>query len=102
MLKDVPPLLIFLIAHLVEFFLLVRFYILSVLLAPFSVKPRSCPSWIGQLLLLQPATLEYMSDALINDSRARNVLGYENRFTQYEPVDLMMNIDISPFGVHHK
>ncbi|KAF7978498.1 hypothetical protein HWV62_45649 [Athelia sp. TMB] len=34
------------------------------------------PSWIGQLLLLQPATFEYWLDVVIDDSRARKLLGY--------------------------
>ena len=32
---------------------------------------------MGTLVFLQPATLEYMRDVVIDDTRARNVLGYD-------------------------
>jgi hypothetical protein len=31
---------------------------------------------MGEAIYLQPATLEYMRDVVIDDSRARKVLGY--------------------------
>ncbi|KAG5642667.1 hypothetical protein DXG03_002351 [Asterophora parasitica] len=74
-LDDVPPLPIFILAHLVEASLFLRYHILLLFLFPFGIKPRLVPKWIGQLVYLQPATLEYLSDIVIDDSRAKKVLG---------------------------
>ncbi|KAH9042074.1 hypothetical protein EDB85DRAFT_1917734 [Lactarius pseudohatsudake] len=35
------------------------------------------PKWMGQLIYIQPATLEYMRDVVIDDSRARKMIGYK-------------------------
>ena len=72
---DVSPLFIFILAHLVEAFLFFRYHILLFLLIPFGRRPRLIPPWLGMLVYLQPATLYYLNDVSIDDSRARKVLG---------------------------
>lgn len=71
----IPPLLIYILGHLVELFLYLRWYAL----APFyQLRGRELsltPRWMGQLVLLQPATFEYWLDVVIDDSRARKILG---------------------------
>ncbi|KAI0304366.1 hypothetical protein B0F90DRAFT_1809207 [Multifurca ochricompacta] len=54
---DVQPLLVFLLAHIGQ-------------------RPGLTPRWMGELIYLQPATLEYMRDVVIDDSRARKMIGY--------------------------
>ena len=72
---EVSPLLIFILAHLVEAFLFVRYHVLLLLLVPFGRRPRLIPPCMGMLVYLQPATLYYLNDISIDDSRARKVLG---------------------------
>jgi hypothetical protein len=73
---DVSPLFVFLLAHFVEAFLFVRYHVLLFMLIPFGRRPRLIPQWLGLLVYLQPATLYYLNDISIDDSRAREVLGY--------------------------
>ncbi|KAF9468585.1 hypothetical protein BDZ94DRAFT_1245763 [Collybia nuda] len=75
-LDDIPPLPIYLLAHLVEGFLYVRYHSLFCVYWLFGSQPTLVPSWMGQIVYLQPATFEYWSDIVIDDSRARKVLGY--------------------------
>ncbi|KAF8895442.1 hypothetical protein BD779DRAFT_1499586 [Infundibulicybe gibba] len=75
-LDDIPPLLIFILAHVIELLLALRYYTLL----PFTdslLKPSLNPKWLGQAVYLQPSTLEYMSDIVIDHSRARKLLGYQ-------------------------
>lgn len=59
-----------------EGFLFLRYYFLLPFFAVFGLRPALTPSWMGQLIYLQPTTLEYMRDVVIDDSRARNLIGY--------------------------
>lgn len=67
---------IYIFAHIVEAFLFLRYHFLLPFFAIFGTRPSLTPSWLGTVLFLQPATLEYMRDAVIDDSRARQVLRY--------------------------
>ncbi|KAF5382418.1 hypothetical protein D9615_002977 [Tricholomella constricta] len=80
-LNDVPPLLMFILAHLVEALLFVRYHALLFLFFPLGIKPRLVPKWMGQLVYLQPTTLEYLSDIVLDDSRARKILGYRPQWS---------------------
>ncbi|KAF8218265.1 hypothetical protein K438DRAFT_1953084 [Mycena galopus ATCC 62051] len=75
---ELPPLLMYILAHVMEAFLFLRYHFLF----PFAVIARSRPSlvprWLGPAIFLQPATLEgQLLDLIIDDSRARKVLGYQ-------------------------
>ncbi|KAI0250751.1 hypothetical protein BJV78DRAFT_1127403 [Lactifluus subvellereus] len=74
---EVPPLLAFILAHLVEALLFLRYYILLPFFALRGKRPSLTPRWIGELVYLQPATLQYMRDVVIDDSRARKMIGYK-------------------------
>jgi hypothetical protein len=62
--------------HSIEIFLFLRYY----LLLPFYViffrsKPDVNPKWMGELVYLQPATMDLMmTDVVIDDSKARKLL----------------------------
>ncbi|KZV87210.1 NAD(P)-binding protein [Exidia glandulosa HHB12029] len=72
-LRPVPTLLIYLFAHLIEAGLWIRYKVLS--------PSTLVPAWLGELVFLQPATLEYFTDVAIDDTRARKLLGYEPQWT---------------------
>ncbi|GLB38487.1 putative 3-beta hydroxysteroid dehydrogenase/isomerase family protein [Lyophyllum shimeji] len=89
MLDDVPSLLIFVLAHLVEAFLFVRFHVLLLLCSPLGFPPRLVPKWIGELVYVQPATLEYRpNNVTIDDSRARKILGIGHHGTMLSVFDM--------------
>ncbi|KAJ6620506.1 hypothetical protein B0H10DRAFT_1791738 [Mycena sp. CBHHK59/15] len=74
---EVPPLLIYALAHAIELFLWLRYH----LLLPFALlrgtRPSVTPKWLGQAVFLQPTTLDgQLVDCIVDDSRARKVLGY--------------------------
>jgi hypothetical protein len=77
---QVPPLLVFFLAHLIEALLFLRYHILLPFFALRGQKPGLTPRWIGQLVYLQPATLQYLRDVVIDDSRARKMIGYWSNF----------------------
>lgn len=68
----------YILAHLIEAFLFLRYHVLLYLYLPFGARPSIIPRWMGQVVYLQPATLEYLNDITIDDSRARKVLGCVN------------------------
>lgn len=70
---DVPPLLVYILAHINELFLFIRYHALVLFFSQsrLSVTPR----WLGQFIYMQPETLQYLRDIDIDDSRAREVLG---------------------------
>ncbi|KAN0125495.1 hypothetical protein V8E53_015465 [Lactarius tabidus] len=74
---NVPPLLVFLLAHLVEASLFLRYYFLFPFFAIMRKRPSLTPKWMGELVYIQPATLEYLKDVVIDDSRARKMIGYK-------------------------
>ncbi|TFK74773.1 NAD(P)-binding protein [Pluteus cervinus] len=77
-LTEVPPLLIFTVAHLVELFCLIRYYVLLPSYITTDISKLSlAPKWMGQLSMVQPTMFDYMVDVVIDDSRARKVLGYQ-------------------------
>jgi hypothetical protein len=73
---DISPLIIFLLAHVVEVFLFLRFYFLLPFFAVMGKRPSLTPKWMGQLIYIQPTTLEYMRDVVIDDLRARKMIGF--------------------------
>lgn len=75
-LDDIPPLPIYILAHLIEALLFIRYHALYAIYWLFGSQPRLVPRWIGQVVYLQPATFAYLSDIVINDSRAKKILGY--------------------------
>ncbi|KAI0050382.1 NAD(P)-binding protein [Auriscalpium vulgare] len=74
--KPISPLLIFVLAHVVEAFLYLRYYFLLPFFAVVGARPRLTPLWMGNVTFLQPVTLDYMRDVVIDDSRARKLIGY--------------------------
>lgn len=66
----------YILAHLIEAFLFARYHLLLPFFLFFtSRQPQLTPKWMGQLVYLQPATLEYLNNVVIDDSRAKKVLG---------------------------
>ncbi|TFK67348.1 NAD(P)-binding protein [Pluteus cervinus] len=79
--KPVPVsvLFIFIFAHLLEAFLYLRYHFLIssyFVLTGGKKQPSLTPKWLGMTVYLQPATLKYLQDVIIDDSKARKVLGY--------------------------
>ncbi|KAJ8508386.1 hypothetical protein ONZ45_g9335 [Pleurotus djamor] len=78
-LKPVSPLLIYIAAHLIEAFLYLRYHVLYYYLGCrvfFGTAPAILPKWMGEAIYLQPSTLNYFANVRIDDSRARELLGY--------------------------
>ncbi|KIJ64290.1 hypothetical protein HYDPIDRAFT_112276 [Hydnomerulius pinastri MD-312] len=78
---DIPELAILVLAHVIEAFLFLRYHILLPFYLLIGQTPRPDPRWMGETVYLQPATLEFLADITINDSRARRVLGYEPKWS---------------------
>ncbi|KAJ7198825.1 hypothetical protein GGX14DRAFT_665342 [Mycena pura] len=75
---ELPPLLIFLMAHIIELFLFLRYIVLYPLALVSGGRPSLVPPWLGPAVFLQPGTLDVqLCDNIIDDSRARKVLGYQ-------------------------
>ena len=72
---EIPPLLVYTLAHVVEFLLFIRYYALLPFYVLCGSKLKLYPQWMGQLVYLQPSTLEYMRDVVVDDSRAQKILG---------------------------
>ncbi|TFK67346.1 NAD(P)-binding protein [Pluteus cervinus] len=76
----VSILAIFIFAHLIEAFLFLRYhFLLPIYFVLFGgkKKPSLSPKWLGSAVYLQPAMLKYLQDVIVDDSRARKVLGYK-------------------------
>ncbi|KAF9219894.1 NAD(P)-binding protein, partial [Gyrodon lividus] len=73
---NIPELLVLILAHVIEALLFIRYHILLPFYLAVGTSPRPEPRWMGESVYLQPATLEFMADITIDDSRARRVLGY--------------------------
>lgn len=73
-----PPLAMLLTAHAVEIMLWTRYHSLATVFAILRMKhkPALVPKWLGQTRNLQPAMMTYMREFILDDSRARKVLGY--------------------------
>ncbi|KAJ7919011.1 hypothetical protein B0H13DRAFT_2320919 [Mycena leptocephala] len=73
-----PPLLMYLLAHVMELFLFLRYHFLLPFFLLFGAHPSPIPQWLGSAVFLQPAMLDgQMIDLIIDDSRARKLLGYQ-------------------------
>jgi hypothetical protein len=72
---NIHPLLPFVLAHLIEACLFLRYYLLLPLYFLVGSRPRLTPRWMKESIYLQPSTLEYMRDTVIDDSRARKLIG---------------------------
>ncbi|KAJ7916221.1 hypothetical protein B0H13DRAFT_2231746 [Mycena leptocephala] len=71
-----PPLLMYLLAHVMELFLFLRYHFLLPFFLLFGARPSLIPQWLGSAVFLQPATLDgQMIDLIIDDSRARKLWG---------------------------
>ena len=73
---EIQPLFIFLLAHGVELLLFLRYYFLLPFFMIARRRPSLTPEWMGKLTHIQPAALEYMRDVVIDDSRARKMIGF--------------------------
>lgn len=82
-----PLLFMFLLSHVVEALLFVRFHILQGLfLLGVISKPSITPKWIGQLLMLQPSTFCNLAEFKLDDQRARKALGYRPQWGNLEGI----------------
>ncbi|KAJ7693988.1 hypothetical protein B0H16DRAFT_1651322 [Mycena metata] len=75
---ELPPLLMYVLAHIMEAFLFLRYHFLLPFCFVFGGgRPSLLPRWLGPAIFLQPATLAgQMIDCIVDDSRAQKVLGY--------------------------
>ncbi|KAJ7715726.1 hypothetical protein DFH07DRAFT_762708 [Mycena maculata] len=74
---ELPPLLMYLLAHAMEAFLWCRYHFLLSFATIFGTRPALVPRWLGPAVFLQPATLDgQLVDVIVDDSRARKILGY--------------------------
>ena len=75
----IDPLIIYIICHIIELFLFLRYYILllpTYILSGGKEIPLANPKWLGEAVCLQPAMMDLMLvDVVIDDSKARKVLG---------------------------
>ncbi|QRV88911.1 3-beta hydroxysteroid dehydrogenase/isomerase family protein [Ceratobasidium sp. AG-Ba] len=79
--QPVPALPLYILSHLTEAILATRFYVLDMLSGILGRKPSYIPQWAmaGGLAKLQPAMWDFaFADYIIDDSRVREVLGYQN------------------------
>ncbi|KAJ7139060.1 hypothetical protein C8R44DRAFT_763782 [Mycena epipterygia] len=75
---ELPPLLMYILAHAMELFLSVRYHMLFPFYRLFRSRPSLVPRWLGPAVFLQPSTLDgQLVDVIVDDSRARKVLGYQ-------------------------
>nr|GAT56097.1 predicted protein [Mycena chlorophos] len=71
---QLPPLLMYFMAHVMELFLFARYHVLAWITGKL---PSLTPRWLGTAVFLQPATLDVqLVDSVIDDSRARKLLNY--------------------------
>ena len=64
--------IVFTLSHLVEAFL----FLLPLYILFSSKRPNVDPSWIGELVYMQPMMLDcFIIDVVIDDTRARKILG---------------------------
>nr|ABR17812.1 unknown [Picea sitchensis] len=87
----IHPFPLYLIAHVVEWFCFARYYLLVALYALLGKEgvPSPHPKWMEPLRLhhIQPAMWNTLfSDVEIDDSRARKMLGYQNRFSNAQTI----------------
>ncbi|KAJ6535930.1 hypothetical protein DFH09DRAFT_97900 [Mycena vulgaris] len=78
--NELPPLLMYMLAHVMELFLALRYMVLLPFtqIFMFGARPSLVPRWLGPAVFLQPATLDgQLIDLIIDDSRARKLLGYQ-------------------------
>ncbi|KAF7324868.1 3Beta-HSD domain-containing protein [Mycena kentingensis (nom. inval.)] len=84
---NIPPLVAYFLAHLIEGFLFLRYFIVYPFFWLTKRKPSVAPKWLGQAVFLQPSTLELqLLDVVIDDSRAQKVLGYEPQWTTLQAI----------------
>lgn len=99
---DLSPLLIFLLAHVIEALLFLRYYFLLPFFALAGNRPSLAPEWMGKLIYIQPATLEYMRDVVIDDSRARKMIGYKPQWETAQTIKYTVDqLGSGGIGVHH-
>lgn len=80
---QVPAWLMYVIAHIVEFGFWARFTVLSKVTS----KATITPSWAAQFRFFQPALFDTPCfDVVMDDSRARKILGYRNAWTTAQTV----------------
>lgn len=90
-----PPLAMLLTAHAVEIMLWTRYHSLATVFAILRMKhkPALVPKWLGQTRNLQPAMMTYMREFILDDSRARKVLGYRPQWTVAEVIHEVVTLD---------
>jgi len=99
---DIPPIIIYLLAHVVEAFLFLRYYFLFPFFAIMRKRPSLTPQWMGQLIYIQPATLEYLRDVVIDDSRARKMIGYKPQWEAAQTMKYTVDeLDSGGIAVRH-
>ena len=63
-----------------------RYYFLFPFFVIMRKRPSLTPEWMGNMIYIQPATLEYMRDVVIDDSRARKMIGLVTLAAEARPL----------------
>ncbi|KAJ1306849.1 hypothetical protein OPQ81_007834 [Rhizoctonia solani] len=87
--RRVPALALYIVSHFMEIFFLVRYFSLKTLSRFTGVKATYVPKWAVEtkLAFLQPMMWDLsFADVIVDDSRARKVLGYQNYWSTAQTV----------------
>ncbi|CAE6518615.1 unnamed protein product [Rhizoctonia solani] len=87
--RILPELPLYLLSHALEAFLLVRYMVLSVASKVTGAQVSPVPQWAmkSRVLFLQPAMWDLnLVDAIVDDNRARKVLGYRNYWSTEQTI----------------
>ncbi|KAF8601902.1 NAD(P)-binding protein, partial [Ceratobasidium sp. AG-I] len=87
--QEVPALLMYILSHLLEMFFYLRYHILTLLFKFTGTKASFIPQWAitSKMADLQPALWDLaFGDIVVDDSRARKLLGYKNLWTTEQTI----------------
>ncbi|KDN42756.1 hypothetical protein RSAG8_06510, partial [Rhizoctonia solani AG-8 WAC10335] len=87
--RQAPALALYIISHLMEIFFLVRYFSLKVLSKFIPLKVTHVPKWAvdSKVAFLQPMMWDLsLADVVVDDTRARKVLGYRNYWSTAQTV----------------
>ncbi|KAI0269892.1 hypothetical protein BC834DRAFT_819506, partial [Gloeopeniophorella convolvens] len=100
--NELSPLLVFALAHAVEALCFLRYYLFLPFCAVLGQRPRLAPRWLGELVFLQPASLDYLRDVTIDDSKARKMIGYKPQWKTAQTIKYTVDkIESAKGGVRH-
>ncbi|CUA69034.1 hypothetical protein RSOLAG22IIIB_08284 [Rhizoctonia solani] len=87
--RELPELPLYLLSHVLEVFLLARYLVLNTASKFTGAQVSPVPQWAmkSRVLFLQPAMWDLnLVDAIVDDTRARKVLGYRNYWSTEQTI----------------